>query len=133
MALKLKVLGQTSSLTNSNIILYGVPYFMNTVISSLNICNQSSSPASFDIAFRKQGANLSSQHYFSYRTQISGNESINIPAGITLDQSDLVVVSANNSSVSFSLFGTEEKKQGFEAFPVIEYLVVAGGGSASKS
>ena len=132
MSLKLKVLGQTASLTNSNIILYGVPYFMNTVISSLNICNRSSSPASFDIAFRKQGANLSSQHYFSYRTPIYGNESINIPAGITLDQSDLVVVSANNSSVSFSLFGTEERKQGFESFPVIEYLIVAGGGSASS-
>jgi hypothetical protein len=133
MALKLKVLGQTASLTNSNITLYGVPYFMNTVISSLNICNRSSSPASFDIAFRKQGANLSSQHYFSYRTQISGNESINIPAGITLDQSDLVVVSANTSTVSFSLFGTEEKKQGFEVFPVIEYLVIAGGGSSVGS
>jgi hypothetical protein len=132
MALKFKVLGQSTSLTgNSNIILYGVPYYTSTVVSSLNICNTGTGPATFDIAFRKFGANIISQHYFSYKTPIAARESIAISAGITLDQSDIVSVSANTANVSFSLFGTESNTQGFSVFPTIEYLIVGGGAGGS--
>ena len=134
MALKFKVLGQTTSLTgNSNIILYGVPYYTSTVISTLNVCNYGTGPATFDIAFRKFGANITNQHYFSYRTPIAASESIAISAGITLDQSDIVSVSANTASVSFSLFGTENNTQGFSVFPTMEYLIVGGGGAGYVS
>jgi hypothetical protein len=134
MALSFKVLGQSTSLTgNSNVILYGVPYYTSTVVSSLNICNTGNGPATFDIAFRKFGANIISQHYFAYRTPIALNESIAISVGITLDQSDIVSVSANTANVSFSLFGTENNTQGFSIFPTMEYLIVAGGGGGSAS
>lgn len=130
MALKFKVLAQTTSLTgNSNVIMYGVPYYVSTVVSTLNICNTGTGPATFDIAFRKFGANLANQHYFSYHTPIAASESIAISAGITLDQSDIVSVSANTANVSFSLFGSESSAQGFSVFPTIEYLIVGGGGA----
>jgi hypothetical protein len=134
MALSFKVLGQSTSLTgNTNVLIYGVPYYTSTVVSSLNICNTGNGPATFDIAFRKFGANIISQHYFAYRTPIALNESIAISAGITLDQSDIVSVSANTANVSFSLFGTENNTQGFSIFPTMEYLIVAGGGSGNTS
>lgn len=130
MALNFKVLGQSTSLTgNSNIILYGVPYYTSTVVSTLNVCNYGSGTATFDIAFRKGGANLTSKHYFSYRTPIAAYESIGITAGITLDQADLVVVSANTANVSFNLFGTENFAGGGSVFPAMEYLIIGGGGN----
>ena len=132
MALKFKILGQSTSLTgNSNITLYGVPYYTSTLISSLTVCNYGSDRATFDIAFCKSGANIISQHYFSYRTPIAANETISISAGITLDQTDLVRVSANTANVSFNLFGSENNQAGFYLGPTIEYLIVAGGGSGS--
>jgi hypothetical protein len=134
MALKFKILGQSTSLTgNSNVTLYGVPYYTSTLISSLTVCNYGSGSATFDIAFCKSGANIISQHYFSYHTPIAANETISISAGITLDQTDLVRVSANTANVSFNLFGSENNQSGFFLGPTIEYLIVAGGGSASSS
>jgi hypothetical protein len=133
MALKFKVLGQSNPTGNSNTTLYGTPYYTSTVVSTLNVCNYGSGPATFDIAFQKYGANLIGQHYFSYRTPIAAKESIGISAGITLDQTDLVTVSANTSNVSFSLFGTENNTQGFAAFPIIEYLIVGAGGASYSS
>jgi len=133
MALKFKVLGQSNPTGNSNTTLYGTPYYTSTVVSTLNVCNYGSGTATFDIAFQKYGSNLIGQHYFSYRTPIASKESIGISAGITLDQTDLVTVSANTSNVSFSLFGTENNTQGFSLFPVIEYLVVGAGGASYSS
>jgi hypothetical protein len=109
MALQIKVLGQLNPAGNTNTTLYSVPSDTSAVISTLNVCNYSTSSATFSIAIRPSGEALASKHYFSFNTSLAGNESLGITAGITLAATDVVTVSANTSNVSFSVFGSENK------------------------
>lgn len=109
MALQYKVLGQSNPVGNTNTTLYSVPSDTSAVVSTLNICNYSTSAATFSVAIRPAGESLASKHYFSYNTALAGNESLGITAGITLAATDVVTVSANTSNVSFSIFGSENR------------------------
>ncbi|MFN9907621.1 MAG: hypothetical protein ACK56F_16105, partial [bacterium] len=47
--------------TNTN--LYTVPSTTSTVVSTITVCNQASTSASFRIAVRPAGASIAAQHY----------------------------------------------------------------------
>lgn len=102
-----KVLGQSNPAATTNTTLYTVPANTQAVISSVAICNQSSSNAAIRIAVRPGGATIAAQHYIVYDTLISGNDLLTISIGISLAATDVVTVYANTTTVSFSLFGSE--------------------------
>lgn len=102
-----KVLGQTAPAATTNTTLYTVPTNTSAIISTLNVCNQSTSSATFRIAIRPAGATLSNQHYLLYDTPVPNNDSIAFTMGITLAASDVITVYASSSSLSFNLFGSE--------------------------
>ena len=107
MAITYKVLGQSNPAANTNTTLYTVPASTSAVCSTLVICNQAASAATFRVAIRPAGAAIATQHYTSYDTNLNANDSITITIGITLATTDVVTVYASSASFSFSAFGTE--------------------------
>lgn len=107
MPITYKVLGQSNPSGNTATTLYTTPSSTSAVVSTLAICNQSSSNGSFRVAVRPSGATLSNTHYIAYDTVIPNNDTIHLTIGITLATTDVVTVYANNAVMSFSLFGSE--------------------------
>lgn len=107
MAITYKVLGQSNPAANTNTTLYTVPASTSAVCSTIVICNQAASAATFRIAVRPAGATLANQHYISYDTNLNANDSITMTIGITLATTDVITVRASTTTVSFSLFGSE--------------------------
>ena len=107
MAITYKVLGQSNPTANTNTDLYTVPSTTSTVCSTLVICNQANTAATFRVAIRPAGAAVASQHYISYDSNLNANDSITMTIGMTLATTDKVTVRASTSTVSFNLFGSE--------------------------
>jgi hypothetical protein len=107
MATTYKVLGQSNPAATTLTTLYTVPSATSTVVSTLMICNQTSSNASFRVAVRPAGASIAAQHYLSYDTVVLANDSIALTIGMTLATTDVVSVYASTTTMSFSLFGSE--------------------------
>lgn len=107
MATTYKVLGQITTVANTGTTLYTVPAATSTVCSTIVVCNQAASAATFRIAVRPSGAAIEAKHYLSYNTTINANDSITITIGITLATTDVVTVTASTTTVSFNLFGSE--------------------------
>jgi glucose-6-phosphate dehydrogenase assembly protein OpcA len=107
MATTYKVLGQSNPAATTLTTLYTVPSATSTVVSTLMICNQASTAASFRVAVRPAGASIVAQHYLSYDTVVPANDSIALTLGMTLATTDVVSVYASTTTMSFSLFGSE--------------------------
>ena len=107
MATTYKVLGQQNPSATTLTTLYTVPSSTSAVVSTLMICNQAGTNATFRIAIRPAGATVDPKHYLSYDTVIPANDSIALTLGITLATTDVVSVYASTTTLSFSLFGSE--------------------------
>jgi hypothetical protein len=107
MTIAYKILGQTNPSGNVDTTAYTVPAGNNTVISTINVCNQATTTANFRVAVRQAGATLTSSQYLIYNAEISPNDTIAYTIGVTLGATDVVTVRANSSTLSFNLFGSE--------------------------
>lgn len=107
MAIVYKILGQANPSANTDTSLYTVPASTSTVCSTLVICNQAATGATFRIAIRQNGAALTASQYVSYDSPINANDSITLTIGMSLGVGDIVSVRANSATVSFNLFGSE--------------------------
>ena len=107
MPISYKVLGQQNPTINTLTQLYATPLSTNTIVSSLTICNQAASNATYRVAVQPANAAIAARHYISYDTLVPSNDTIALTLGMTLAANDVVSVQANSSTVSFSLFGTE--------------------------
>lgn len=102
-----KVLGQANPAATTATTLYTAPGATSAVISTINVCNQAASSATFRIAVRPAGATLAAAHYLAYDVTIAANDSIALTLGITLAATDVVTVYASSATMSFAAFGTE--------------------------
>jgi glucose-6-phosphate dehydrogenase assembly protein OpcA len=107
MATTYKVLGQSNPSATTATTLYTVPASTSTVVSTISICNQAGSAASYRIAVRPAGATLAAQHYLAYDIAIAANDTTALTLGITLATTDVVTVYASSATLSFSAFGSE--------------------------
>ena len=107
MAITYKVLGQSNPSANTNTDLYTVPSATSTVCSTLVICNQAATGATFRVAVRPAGATIANQQYIAFDSALNANDSITLTIGMTLAATDVVTVRANSATVSFNLFGSE--------------------------
>lgn len=107
MAIVYKILGQANPSANTDTSLYTAPANTSAVCSTLVICNQAATGATFRIAIRQNGAALAAQQYLSFDSPINANDSITLTIGMSLAAGDIVSVRANSSTVSFNLFGSE--------------------------
>jgi glucose-6-phosphate dehydrogenase assembly protein OpcA len=102
-----KVLGQSNPSATTATTLYTVPSSTSTVVSTVTVCNQAGSSASYRIAVRPAGATLAAQHYLAYDIVIAANDTTALTLGITLATTDVVTVYASSATLSFSAFGSE--------------------------
>lgn len=107
MAITYKVLGQSNPAAATDTALYTVPASTSAVCSTIVVCNQAASAATFRIAVRQANASLTASQYISYDTNINANDSITITIGITLAATDVISVRASTTTVSFNLFGSQ--------------------------
>lgn len=102
-----KVLGQVNPSATTATTLYTVPSAKSAVISSLTICNQASSSATFRVAVRPAGATLAAVHYVAYDVAVGAADTTVLTLGITLATTDVVTVYASTANISFHAYGDE--------------------------
>jgi hypothetical protein len=107
MATTYKVLGQSNPSATTATTLYTCPAATQTVISTISICNQAATSATYRIAVRPNGATLAPEHYVVYDATIQANTTAAYTLGVTIDASDVVTVYASASTMSFNAFGSE--------------------------
>lgn len=102
-----KVLAQSNPAATTNTTLYTVPAATSTVVSTITICNQTSSQQSYRIAVRPAGAAIAAQHYVAYDVPIQANDTTALTLGMTLATTDVITIYSSSASMSFGLFGSE--------------------------
>jgi glucose-6-phosphate dehydrogenase assembly protein OpcA len=102
-----KVLAQSNPSATTATTLYTVPSSTSTVVSTVTVCNQASTAATYRIAIRPAAATLAAQHYVAYDVAIAANDTTALTLGITLATTDVVTVYASTATLSFSAFGSE--------------------------
>ncbi len=102
-----KVLGQVNPAATTNTTLYTVPAATQAVVSTISVCNQAGTAATFRIAVRPAGAALSAEDYIVYGATVPASDSTFITAGLTLGATDVVTVYASSANLSFNAFGSE--------------------------
>jgi len=108
MANNFKVLSQIAPAANTANTLYTVPANTQTIITSLNVCNQDNVNRTFSVAVVPNGNTLSSKHYIAYQVSINASSYSPLSLGFSLNSNDsIVVVSPNTANVSFGAFGIE--------------------------
>ena len=107
MATVYKVLGQSNPAATTNTTLYTVPSSTSAVVSTITICNQASSAATYRIAVRPAGASVAAQHWIVYGATVAASDTTALTLGLTLATTDVVTVYASTATLSFSAFGSE--------------------------
>ena len=107
MATTFKVLGQRNPAAITLTDIYNVPSGNSAIISTVNICNQSSGICTFRLAIKPANAAIAAQHYIAYDTPIAPNDALALTMGMTLAQTDVITVYSNTATTSFAVFGSE--------------------------
>jgi glucose-6-phosphate dehydrogenase assembly protein OpcA len=102
-----KVLGQINPSATTATTLYTVPSAKSAVVSSLTICNQTATAATFRIAVRPAGATLAAVHYVAYDVTVGASDTTALTLGITLATTDVITVYASTATLSFHAYGDE--------------------------
>ena len=107
MAEFLKTLGQNAPTATTLTDLYTVPASTSATLSSLVICNRSTTATTFRVSVAPAGAADTVAQYLYYDQSIGGNSSYALTLGITLATTDKLRVYAGANTLSFSAFGVE--------------------------
>jgi len=102
-----KVLGQVNPSATTATTLYTVPSAKSAVVSSLTICNQAASTATFRIAVCPAGATLAAVHYVAYDVTVGASDTTALTLGLTLATTDVITVYASSATLSFHAYGDE--------------------------
>jgi hypothetical protein len=102
-----KVLGQSNPSATTNTTLYTVPALTSAVVSTITICNQASSAATYRIAIRPAGASIAAQHWIVYGATVAASDTTALTLGVTLATTDVITVYASSATLSFNAYGSE--------------------------
>ena len=101
-----RVLGQSNPAATTNTDIYTVPATAQTVVSTLAVCNQSTT-TTFRVSIRPGGASGNNQMFLIYDNYVNQYDTVFLTIGATLGNSDVVTVYAGSANLSFMLFGQE--------------------------
>ena len=107
MATNYKVLGQSIPSATTATTLYTVPSATQAVVSTITVCNQAATAATYRIAIRVAGAALATSQYIAYDVSLPANASDTLTLGITLNATDVITVYSSTATMSFGAFGSE--------------------------
>jgi hypothetical protein len=102
-----KVLGQQEPAATTAATLYTVPASTSAIVSSISICNRTTSDATFRISIRPAGAAQADQHYLVYDAPVLAKDTVFLTVGITLATTDVITVYSSNADTAFQAFGSE--------------------------
>ena len=102
-----KVLGQSNPAATTSTALYTVPASTQAVISTISVCNQASSDATFRVSVSVAGAAISAKEYIAYDATVRANGFVTLTLGISLGAADVIRIYGSSATLSFSAFGTE--------------------------
>ena len=101
------MLGQSNPSATTATSLYTVPAATQTIVSTITVCNQSATAATYRIAVRVAGAALAANQYVAYDVSLPGNATDTLTLGVTLGATDVITVYASTANLSFNAFGSE--------------------------
>ena len=107
MATAYKVLGQANPAATTATTLYTVPSSTSTVVSTVVICNQAASSATFRLSVRPAGAAQTAAMYLAYDVTVGASDSTALTLGITMATTDVLTVYGSTATLSFTAFGSE--------------------------
>jgi N-acetylglucosamine kinase-like BadF-type ATPase len=107
MATNYKVLGQVIPSAATATTLYTVPAATQSVVSTVTVCNQAATAATYRIAIRVAGAALATSQYIAYDVSLPANASDTLTLGITVGATDVITIYSSSATMSFSAFGSE--------------------------
>lgn len=107
MAMNYMVLGQVNPAATTETPIYTVPTGTTAIASSIIICNTSATQGSFRVAISVSGASTTTKDYIYYDLLIGGNDTFIATIGVTLSAGDVVKAYSSNSSMAFSLYGSQ--------------------------
>jgi hypothetical protein len=105
-----RVLAQSSPAATTNTDIYTAGAGVQTIISTITVCNRATSAATYRISIRPNGtANAAplAAEFIAYDATIAANDTIAMTLGLTLNAADIVTVYASSSNLSIGLFGSE--------------------------
>ena len=102
-----KVLGQSNPAATTATTLYTVPAASSAVVSTISVCNQAGTAATFRIAVRPAGTTLAAQHYIVYGATVPASDATFFTLGLTLAATDVITIYASSANLSFSAYGSE--------------------------
>jgi hypothetical protein len=106
-----KVLGQVATATlgaNTEGTLYTVPSSTSAVASTIMVCNQSASAATYRIAIRPAAdGSTTAKHWIAFGPTVGGSDSTSLTLGLTLAAGDKIQILGSSATMSFSVFGSE--------------------------
>ena len=110
MATAYKILAQNNPSATTETTLYTAPSSTSTVVSTIMICNQSSTAATYRIAVQPSadaGSSAAAKHWIVYGATVAGSDATALTLGITLATGDRIRVYGSSATLSFSAFGSE--------------------------
>lgn len=108
MASTYKVLGQEILTAETMTDVYTVPSATQAVVSTIVICNLTSSANTFRLAIRPAGATLADKNYIAFEAPIAAYDSTTLTLGVTLDATDVITAYGGAaSSLTVNIFGSE--------------------------
>jgi len=109
MATAYKVLGQVNPSATTETSLYSPSGSTATaVVSTIAVCNQASTAATYRIAIWPNGtASSSAPNWLVYGATVNGNDTTFLTIGVTLEHGATVRVYASTANLSFQAFGSE--------------------------
>ena len=106
MATTYKVLAQSNPSATTETTLYTAG--AAAVVSTIAICNQTGSSATYRIAVRPSAdGSTAAKHWIVYGATVAANDSTMLTLGITLASGDKSQIYASTANLSFSAFGSE--------------------------
>jgi hypothetical protein len=100
-------LGQINPSASTLSTLYTVPSATSTTVSSLTVCNLSSSPAVFSVSIAIGGASDNAKQYIYSNLAMDGYDTFIATTGFTLAATDVMRVFSSTSNLAFGLYGVQ--------------------------
>jgi hypothetical protein len=108
MATTYKVLGQIqgTAAVGTYATAYTVPSATAAVVSTITICNQAATDATYRVAVAA-GATPATAEFIVFGATVKANDTVTLTLGLTLEATKRIVISSSANTTSFGVFGSE--------------------------
>jgi len=108
MATAYKVLAQSNPAATTETTLYTTTSGSSGIVSTIAVCNQASTAATYRIAVRPAAdGTTTAKHWIVYGATVPASDSVMLTVGITMAAGDKIQIYASSANLSFSAFGSE--------------------------